>query len=121
MIPAVAIAQERDPFAIGRRLRAAVGVAVMLQNFSSTTSCRTSLAAGDVDERGGAALEVGRCAIDDEMARVEPAPGRRNPPPPATSSSAAAFPLRAGPHHRSRALRCSKTRCSRGPEALQRK
>jgi len=47
-------------------------------------------AAGDVDERGGAALEVGRCAIDDEMARVEPAPAAE-PAAPATSSLGRSF------------------------------
>src|SRR5882672_3920559 len=73
MVPAVAIAEERDPFSVRRRLRAGVGVAsdapeflfhVLVEHFR--------LAAAGVDERYRPALEVGRRAIHEEVTRIEP-------------------------------------------------
>src|SRR6185369_11200709 len=75
VIPAVAGAYERDPLAVRRRLPIGAGIACdapeLLLDVFVDRPCRPS---GDVDERGRSPLEVGRCAIDEEVARVEPAP-----------------------------------------------
>jgi hypothetical protein len=75
MIPAVSIAQERDPLTVGRRLRIAARVAghapeLLLDVFVEPSG----LAAPDVDQQRRPPLEIGRGAIDEEVTGVQPAP-----------------------------------------------
>src|SRR5439155_9896318 len=75
MIPAVAIAQERDPLAVGGWQRARFGAAGNAPEFLVHIFVhRLRLVAGNRRDRNRALLVVGRLAIEHEVCRVEPAP-----------------------------------------------
>src|SRR5262249_26027483 len=107
MIPAIAIAEERDPLTVRRGLRAAVRVAGHAPEFLLDDLVQDfRFTAGDVCEQRCAALEVRRRAIDDEACtRGElrsttkgrgPSQGRPPKPPPAVAGSASGVPPAAG-------------------------
>ena len=76
VVPAVAVADERDPLAVGRRLAVGAGiVGDAPELLVDVLVLHARRAAGDVGDVDRAPLEVGRPAVEDDMPGVEPAQG----------------------------------------------
>src|SRR5262245_58065307 len=74
MIPSVAIAQERDPLSVWRRLRAAARIAGHApERLLDVLVHESRLAARGRTDEHAAFLEVGTLAIEQEVRRIDPA------------------------------------------------